>query len=579
MRIRPIVRKFFSKTSPILLFGFWALVATAEPCWDCDKKCCTGKGLLHTCLPGCKDACAVHNLACGKIEVSPPGPIGVPPVVINAPPLGQVAAELLTGAMVIKASQTTVNNTVRNLSKAVGDLDNVVKKAADDTKNEAGRTARNISKAADAIKEYEIAETTGRIKATEHALDSVREGKVIDAVWHLGMEPLQDTDKNASNAAMKSDIIRTVGQVAASAYGGPGGAAAYAAWLTFHQTHGDVNLALKVGIITGATAWAMQGAGGVPARDSAGNIVVSDLGKKVAVTAAIGGLAVAAAGGNETAIRDGFLRAGAMVLIQEGYQSYTQHPLNDESMRGAKGPAYCVSSTVNCRDIPDGAAVYKDGKFIGWDQAKLDPSAPHVGAGFPDTPIQPGDVTWPTEGSAFMKGVAVVPGMNAMAVFHDQWAMNWNMPPGILQGTIVPAIVMTYNGTAAPLFERIRVAAEDATGSHSKTGRGQDGAYIVRKDETSTDPVVDSRIDTAYSCAKDDDSRSIAVEVDPSRNTFACRVLYRSNFQRTVPWLARRDIKYCEAMAQGLADFQLLHGYSCYVAFATPMAVKGSGAK
>jgi hypothetical protein len=44
-----------------------------------------------------------------------------------------------------------------------------------------------------------------------------------------------------------------VGQVAATAYGGPGGAAAYAAWYAYRATGGDAETALRVALITGAT--------------------------------------------------------------------------------------------------------------------------------------------------------------------------------------------------------------------------------------------------------------------------------------------------------------------------------------
>ncbi len=238
--------------------------------------------------------------------------------------------------MVNPVTQKVTNDAVRELGKAISDLGKNVDKGIRDTGNEIERARRNIETAGAAIAEYVQAKTEGTIKSTSNALERVREGKAIDALWHIGTDQIRIEDQAASKAALKSEIIRTVGQIAASVYGGPGGAAAYAAWLTYHQSGGDVELALKVGIIAGATSWAMQGAGKMPTEDATGNLVVSSVGKKVAVTAAIGGLAVAAAGGNEDAVRDGFLRAGAMVLIQEGYHNYTKHALNEEALKASK---------------------------------------------------------------------------------------------------------------------------------------------------------------------------------------------------------------------------------------------------
>ncbi len=559
-------------------------LSVARDCVDCAAKCCAREFGIKVCVPGCETTCALANVGCGggQIQIPVPGPIDVPPVQVQLPPINRdVAAALLTGGMVNPVTRKAADDAIWNLTKAVRDIEKNAKKAVNDTSNEAGRVQRQIADAGEAIKGYVEAQTNGTIKSYEKALNRIREGKAIDAMWHLGTDPIQTTNEAAAQAAMESDLISTVGQVTASVYGGPGGSAAYAAWLAYHQTGGDVNLALRVGIITGATAFATQTAGTIPTRDAAGNMIASGVAKRVAVTGAIGGLAIAAAGGDENAVRDGFVRAGSMVLIQEGYRSYTQHELSeadkpgkDSILKGSKGPAYCVSSTIECRNPPEGAAKYKDGKFIGWDQSKLDPTAPHTGTAFPlDPNAAPTRFEWPSlsEGAPLLKGFSKIPGVNAMAVFHDQWAVNWNMPPGVLQATIYPAIVITYNGTSAPLFEQIRkVSMKDA---RNAVVQGTKEGYIepvIVQDETEKTPVKASQIETSYVCANGLTSRSIAVEVDPKRSGFACRVIYRSNLERKIPWIARNEQDYCFAKARQLAKRQATWGYACMVATAAP---------
>jgi hypothetical protein len=542
---------------------------------NCDKTCCTKVLGVKTCdLTGaCQTACAVFNTSCGHPTLPIPTPILVPgvhtSVPVNLPKNPEVLiAALLTGGMVNPATVKAANVTIRNASKGLSDLSKTVDKAASDTYHEAGRAVRDVGTAAGALAEYSKQIANGDKEIAAHALNRIREGKIIDALWSVGTEDLQNTNKAAAAAAMKSDIIRTLGSVASTAYGGPAGAAAYAAWLTYNQTGGDVNLALKVGIIAGATSWAMDTTQALPAQNASGNIVVSDLAKKVAISGAIGGLAVAAAGGNESAIRKGFLQAGAMVLIQEGYHSYTGHALDNKQLQSSKGDAYCISSVVVCQSPPKDAYVYdKDGNFLGWDQRKLDSFAPHVGMGYPDTSITSDAVTWPTEGSAFMKGVAKIPGTNAMAVFHDQWAVDWRMPSGVLQTTIYPAVILTYNGTTAPLLETVRVASEEEA---QRSAKGSSASHpIVYKDATESLPIKADQIETAYTCARGAVNRSITVEVDPGKTKFACRVVYRANLVRTIPWTSITDPRYCDTKGSDLANTQIKAGYSCMVAGAT----------
>ena len=385
-----------------LLYGFGQ--ATAGDCVDCKNKCCTEidlgfLGKKTVCEPTCASVCAAANVGCGQIDLTPPTPVTpprtIPPVTIppvTIPPINidpTVGLAILTGGMVNPLMQKATNDAIWNTTKALKDISANLDKAGKDAESEVQRAGRDMEQFINASSNYAQGVVKGKVTGANRALTRMREGKVIDALWHQATDNLVTHSDSAAAAAQESSILRTVGSVASSVYGGPGGAAAYAAWLAYYQSGGDVNLALRVGIISGATSYAMAGAGTIPTRDAVGNLVVGDIAKRAAVTGAIGGLAVAAAGGDENAVRDGFLRAGAMVLIQEGYRTYTKHPLSEQDQDGkpsglkaSNGPAYCTSSAIDCRTPPEGAAKIENGKFIGWDQSKLDPSAPHVGNSF-----------------------------------------------------------------------------------------------------------------------------------------------------------------------------------------------------
>jgi hypothetical protein len=95
----------------------------------------------------------------------------------------------------------------------------------------------------------------------------------------------------------------------------------------------------------------------------------------------------------------------------------------------------------NGKPMLDSAKVYRGHSFIGADP-KLD--LPDV---FKDN-------------SQVMIGAGKIPGMNAMAFFHDKWVATWNMSETIAnQLTIPPAIVLTYMGTDSHVLEEIRKAA------------------------------------------------------------------------------------------------------------------------
>lgn len=459
-----------------------------------------------------------------------------------------------TGKTVEKAAQDTGNT----IEKAAQDTGKTIEKAGQDTGAEIGRAGKNLEEAAQAIGKYieRTAQGTGRTLSS--AEKRVREGKVVDAIWHLSTDQLKETEANAAKATQESSLIRTVGQVAASAYGGPGGAAAYASWYTFRET-GDADLALRVGIITGATSAAFSAAGKMPSETA------NELARKAAVTGAIGGLAVAASGGDQAAIREGFLLAGGMVLVQDGYRRVAGSELD---ARSSQGEAYCMSSVGEDCSPPGSSYIRdKDGN-IQYDSSgkplvdirKTDPRRPHVGNWSTKS-----EANWNHERGKFMTSVSRIPGMNAMSVFHDQWAVSWDMNTLTSVGTIAPAVVLTYTGTGTQYFELLRRTSTD-----KKQASGKTPAPIVPVDSSVPEERNQMRVltsdaaKTSYVCSQGKISRTIVVEVPPQKVDFACRVIYLTDRTQSVPWSAKNDASYCASKAREFISKQMKWGWACF---------------
>src|SRR5262249_24443588 len=222
----------------------------------------------------------------------------------------------------------------KTIEKGAHDAGKAIEKGAHDTGKTYEKAGQDVVTAGRAIGKFIERQLKGYGDTLSDAEQRVREGKVVDAFWHVYTDPAKHMEYNAAKATQESNIVKTVGQVAATAYGGPGGAAAYAAWTTYRQT-GDAELALRVGFITGAASAGFSAAGQLPATTPA------QIAQKTIVTGAIGGLAVAAAGGDEAAIREGFLKSGGMVLVQTGYQKMTGDPID---ARASQGEPYCMAT-------------------------------------------------------------------------------------------------------------------------------------------------------------------------------------------------------------------------------------------
>lgn len=489
------------------------------------------------------------------------------------------------GGDVIKVEENAHGDLVTTIKKAQGDVTTTIVKAGSDIYAEHGRALVNVADAGKALVKYQQAQIEGLGSSIGSAERRVREGKIVDALWGLGVEPLQDTDKNAAKALQESTLLATVAQVAASTYGGPAGAAAYAAWYTYKQT-GDADLAFRVGVITGASSLASGAAGKLP------NGTALEISKKAIVTGVIGGLAAAAVGGDEQAMRDAALMAASASLVQDGYKKYTTHDLNPESSRGE---GYCMrvtTATMNSECAPPDTAYKRDGSGkiiedpvtgeLEVDVKKTDPSRPHVGKWSNES----GNPRLVGERSGAMTAVSRVPGMNAMSLLHDEFAVSWKLGDVATVASIPPAIVITYIGTGAPYYmhlEQTAVAKWQRANSpvtpvalpydpkKSIVVTGTDGGRSPPKVKPPKLPTTlltkppltgSSYEERSYLCITTKEPRMVIVERPRGPSDFACKVQYVKDGAMTTPWVARNEKGYCGPKAKVLAD-KLTGAFSC----------------
>ncbi len=473
--------------------------------------------------------------------------------------VGEVGGAIAKAAGdVQKTHSKAIDDVSRTIEKAGQDVDATLRKAGEDIDATLRKAGKDVNDAAIAIGHFLEREAQGVGDTLSDAEKRVREGKFIDAIWHLGTDPARRSEENAAKLAQESSLVNALAQVAASAYGGPGGAAAYAAWYTYRAT-GDVEMALRVGMMVGVTSAAVGAAGELPTGTS------GELAKKAAVTGAIGGIGVAASGGDEDAIFEGFLKSGGMVLVQDGYESYTKHDIDP---RGAQGDSYCVMtmgaecsppSEAYLRD-ESGALVRDENGVPKVDMQYLEARRPHVGIGSPK------DATGLVhelveEGGVVMDSVAkIVPVTNAGSVFHDQWAIQWNMSRATNLATIAPAMVMTYYGTDGAINDLIRSTAldrqEDSADEATKAGAGVPQTTQVESSVGLTHH--------AFRCFNGELARVIQVDELDNKAHSVCRVIYSSEKGVSTPWYAKFNADYCLPKAIELVNKQANWGWSCF---------------
>ncbi|ESX63855.1 hypothetical protein X759_33270 [Mesorhizobium sp. LSHC420B00] len=227
------------------------------------------------------------------------------------------------GTKLDRETQTAIKNALTNPSQAVKDAAQTQLKAANDAVDAIQASAR-----------YAEREARGYQDVLSAAERRAREGKVVDAIWHLGTDKLRVESDNAAQLMQESEVARTTAQGVASSYG-PAGTAAFAAWYEYYRSKGDVQKALFTGIYTYAVATGRTSINTMPTG------TIEETLKKSATAAAVRGLAVAAAGGNQEDILKAAAQEGGSVIVQSGQAYVTKEYVNPAR---AKADQFCVST-------------------------------------------------------------------------------------------------------------------------------------------------------------------------------------------------------------------------------------------
>lgn len=383
------------------------------------------------------------------------------PQVLLIPEVNKAVTQAVeqVGTAVLTTAKTVANDTVRTLINAQRDVITTIEKAGSDTvksiekvgkdatatylkawkdtAEQARQSLNDAAEAAAAVKRYQERELEAKIRAANNAIRRVNEGKFLDAAWHIGTEQLQATEENYFKATQESTLISAAGQAAATAYGGPGGASAYTAWHTYRTT-GDPEMAIRAGVLSAITSQGGSAVSGLPSGTA------TEVIKKAALAGAVGGLAVAAAGGDEKAITDAFLRSGGAVLVQSSTESFKMHnPKAADALQTvhclSTRDVDCLSNTTYGMDAK-GKILYENGK------PRIEKYIPQSIAKW----TQPDPNSPEAKQVAFITKLAKLAKSGEIPVFDGKWVITTNLGINAELAQNAPMAVLTYAGDKPP---------------------------------------------------------------------------------------------------------------------------------
>jgi predicted hotdog family 3-hydroxylacyl-ACP dehydratase len=368
--------------------------------------------------------------------------------------------------------QNAGDDSITTIYNAAGDATATYVKAWRDIGEQGKRSFKDVVDAGQAVYHFTENEATAKRDAINSAEKRLREGKVVDSMWGLATEPAQSSEENFAKATQESDLLNTAAASTAAIYGGPAGAAAYAAWSTYRRT-GNADMALRAGILAGVTSEMGSSVANMPA-GTTGEII-----KKAAMAGAAGGISVAAAGGDEQAIKDGFLKSAGAVLVQGGsdelkaYSPEAKDAYDTVQCISARD-VDCVSNTTWARDAK-GKILYDEDGNPRIDTSKLDPDQ-YIGRW---TGLDPQSA----EENAFITQISKLPKMEAIPLLNNQWVLTWTLGNGQDIAYKTPTVVLTYVGKDAPFVSTVeysRGANSPLAPDHGYTGRWNPGRASSR---------------------------------------------------------------------------------------------------
>ena len=405
--------------------------------------------------------------------------------------LGAQADQAIKGAgknavATSEALKKATSNVIQSGHKAISDTGNNLSKIQQETSRDIQSSVADTIDAGKALQHYCQNQINSRRVIFNDATRRLQEGKLVDAIWCQTVDSYRADDDNAFQATQDSIIINYAAEAAATAYGGPDGTAAYEAWHTYKKTHnmqdaviagllayggpqdaaaysawrtykstGNTELAIKAGVITGASEWAAKNSGKIPAGGIPAPV------RKAIVAGAIGGATVAAAGGNQAAVRDAFLRNGGEVLIQEVYSSAARSQTarnTSQKLSFLIGKYDMINPKVFPKDAflrdKDGNKILDKNGLPEIDVTKLDPRICHASEVIQDE----GDTI--SYSRSKRDDAAKISGINGLALYDDKLSVTWRTPPASKSAKPL-AIVVTYFGEGSSLLSHLRSTKSD----------------------------------------------------------------------------------------------------------------------
>lgn len=371
---------------------------------------------------------------CGGIDKALKG--GVDTVKKGAEAIGALATAVVTDVRKVG------DNAIETVTIAGGNVTATYVKAWRDVGSQATQAFKDAVDAGQATLNFvgnQARTPEAVLKSNERRL---RDGKVIDAIWGTATEPLQATERNFAQATKESELINQAASSAAAIYGGPGGAAAYASWSTYQRT-GDADMAFRAGVLSGLSA--QTGKLTAMPSGTSGEVV-----KKAVIAGAAGGIAVEAAGGDQQAIENAFLKSAGGVVVQSGSAKLNAYlPQLNETVDAAQCISArdidCISNSRWVRDVKGRIVFDKAGKSR-LDSSKFDPAKSIVRW----TGIDPNSV----DGQRIAKrlGISKLPDSEIIPLLNNEWVLTSKLGPGQKADDRQPTVVLSYVGTNAPFI-------------------------------------------------------------------------------------------------------------------------------
>lgn len=330
-----------------------------------------------------------------------------------------------------KEIEKVIKNISKEAEKLGQDLGENLVKAVNDIADNLEKAPQDLTELFVSLEHFAENQVNSTLQIFDEAEKRIRQGKIVDAVWHVCMDPYRKSEENFAEMVQESTLANSLVSSVLTIYLPVYGAALYSAWYTYRLT-GNLEMALKTGTITFLTSQGLTAAAKIP-----------DVTQRVLAGSMVGAAAIAASGGSEKDILEGFVKGAGMNIANEIYRDTTK--LDIEGKPPTKMEPYNKEELLKDKSM---TFFNKKGQVV-VDITKLSREVTHVGI----AEVSAGIVS---ENSWLMKSFANIPYINDMAYFHDQWCAIEGITDGLLTKiTIIPATILTIGGSQQPVLEEI----------------------------------------------------------------------------------------------------------------------------